>query len=165
MIEQVRTAYHPWGVVIALIAAVISGTAMAGPSGPARVYDGRTLVIGDETVRLYGIDAPDLDQTCTANGKTYPCGNIARTALLDLTAGARVDCTLRGKDDEGRLVALCLADGFDLSLNMVHTGWAVADRGVTARYVVTEDKARLAGRGLWRGEFVRPWLWRKERGD
>ncbi len=58
------------------------------------------------------------------------------------------------------MVAVCSADGYDLSRNMVYTGWALADRGVTERYVPVEQEAREAKHGLWRGEFVAPWEWR-----
>jgi endonuclease YncB( thermonuclease family) len=32
--------------------------------GPARVVDGDTLVINDERIRLYGVDAPEKAQVC-----------------------------------------------------------------------------------------------------
>ena len=44
---------------------------------------------------------------------------------------------------------------------MVYTGWALADRRYSTRYVATEDDAREAGRGLWRDKFVPPWEWRR----
>ncbi len=59
------------------------------------------------------------------------------------------------------IVATCLADGFDMSRNMVHTGWALADRQTGARYLATQEKAREAKRGLWHGRFIPPWEWRR----
>jgi endonuclease YncB( thermonuclease family) len=32
-------------------------------TGRAKVIDGDTIVVADQLVRLYGIDAPELDQT------------------------------------------------------------------------------------------------------
>ena len=38
--------------------------------GPAKVTDGDTLMMDDAKVRLFGIDAPELDLTCNAMGGT-----------------------------------------------------------------------------------------------
>jgi hypothetical protein len=60
------------------------------------------------------------------------------------------------------MAAVCYdLDGFDIGRNMVHTGWALAYRQFSTDYVGTEDKAREAKRGLWKGEFVLPWEWRQ----
>ena len=54
-----------------------------------------------------------------------------------------------------------------LSLNsaayarLVYEGMALAYRKYSKRYVPEEDKASAAKRGLWAGEFVAPWDWRK----
>jgi endonuclease YncB( thermonuclease family) len=44
---------------------------------------------------------------------------------------------------------------------MVHTGWALAYRRYSKLYVAIEEKAKAAKRGMWRGEFVPPWEWRR----
>jgi endonuclease YncB( thermonuclease family) len=44
-------------------------------SGTARVIDGDTIAIGNTRIRLWGIDAPEREQTCFAkNGDIYECG-------------------------------------------------------------------------------------------
>jgi hypothetical protein len=59
-------------------------------------------------------------------------------------------------------VAVCYdPDGFDIGRNMVHTGWALAYRQYSTDYVGTEDKAREAKRGMWKGKLVPPWEWRR----
>ena len=45
--------------------------------------------------------------------------------------------------------------------NMVLTGWVLAYRRYSTDYVGTEDKAREAKRGMWKGKFVPPWEWRR----
>ena len=50
--------------------------------------------------------------------------------------------------------------GHALSEGMAYTGWALAVRQVSERYVVFEARAQAAGRGLWKGRFVSPWAWR-----
>ena len=125
--------------------------------GRPEVIDGRTLIVAGERLRLNGIDAPDLDQTCEWPNKTIPCGRVARTALMDLVAGVdRVVCTPRATDADGHRVAVCLADGFDMGANMVHTGWAVAVDDGGGRYGAIQRRSKAAARGLWRGRFVPP---------
>lgn len=139
----------------------------AGPervTGPARVTGGDTLEVAGETFRLFGIDAPESGQTCLWPSREIDCGRIARAALMDLTAGVDVTCRAVGRDPDGAILARC-ADphGHDLGRNMVWTGWALADRRAALDYVAAEDAARDAKRGLWKGEFVKPWEWRRGR--
>ena len=55
--------------------------------------DGDTLKSKDAEVRLYGIDAPELYQTCTgADGKAWDCGRAAQAKLKALVARRAVDC-------------------------------------------------------------------------
>lgn len=39
-------------------------------SGPAYAVDGDTLILNDRQVRLAGIDAPELDQSCQRDGQS-----------------------------------------------------------------------------------------------
>ena len=155
-----------WLCVAGLAAlAVVGPAAAADLTGPLRVIDGDTVELQGQTVRLHGIDAPELGQNCRIKARLYDCGNVSRTALLDLTAGARVTCDLLAEatppaDGDGR-PGRCFADGYDLSEGMAHTGWALADRAVSARYVRNEARAKDANRGLWKGRFVTPWNWRR----
>lgn len=150
-------------ILIAL--GMISFTATARDfSGQAQALDARTLEIDGNIIRIFGIEAPALDQTCTWSDKVINCGPIARSALMDLITGASVDCTvIEDRADNHPIIATCQVDGFDLGRNMVHTGWALADRNVAANYIETEDKARAAKRGLWRGKFLHPRIWRQSR--
>ncbi len=42
-----------------------------------------------------------------------------------------------------------------------HHGLALAYRRYSKQYVLTEDGAREARRGMWHGTFAEPWAWRK----
>jgi len=143
--------------------------------GEARVVDGDTLSIGRERIRLYGVDAPESKQTCTdAGGRPYACGAVATDALAKRVAagGGSVRCSVREKDQYGRLVASCAlppAAGNgggaeeDAGDYMVRRGQAVAYRKITRAYVAAEEAARARRAGIFAGEFTPPATWRYER--
>jgi endonuclease YncB( thermonuclease family) len=141
----------------------MAASALADISGPPRIIDGRTLEVAGQQIRLFGIDAPDLDQVCRHGGRDYPCGRVARAALWDLVSGLDVSCAAETEAPRkgGIIAATCTAGGVSLNEGMVHGGWALADRTDTDRYVTTEADARNARRGLWKGEFEPPWAWRR----
>ena len=130
-------------------------------SGAATVTDGDTLRLGAERVRLHGIDAPASKQTCRAGGKTWRCGAAATRALREHIAGRTVECAERDRDRYGRIVAVCSIAGRDVNAWMVKQGWALAYRKYSTDYVSHERTAKAARRGVWRGEVVAPWRWRR----
>ena len=135
-------------------------------SGPAEVVDGDTLAIrGEKTrIRLYGIDAPEGQQTCEdAAGQRYLCGSKASEALAALIGrNGRVSCEEEDRDRYGRVVAVCTVAGRSLNAEMVRQGWAVEYTQYSdGRFSGEEAEARRARRGLWAGTFVRPSEWRR----
>ncbi|MFH1557916.1 MAG: thermonuclease family protein [Pseudomonadota bacterium] len=129
-------------------------------TGPAFAVDGDTLHILDLRVRLDGIDAPELAQTCGAPGAAWPCGAEARRRLEDLLAVPLVTCHLRGSDAYGRRIGTCTARGRDVARVMVEEGLALALSGRT--YKSDQDAAKRQGLGLWTGPFQRPADWRAD---
>lgn len=86
-------------------------------TGRAYVVDGDTLAIKNTQVRLFGIDAPELD---------HPYGKSAKGALISLCKGHNVRAEIIAQDGHGRTVARCyLTDGRDLSAEMVKLGLAI----------------------------------------
>ena len=130
-------------------------------SGRVRIVDGDTLDIGGVQVRLHGIDAPESRQSCVADGRRWACGERATRALSGRIGGRTVACEERDRDRYGRTVAVCRAAGEDLNVWMVREGWALAYRRYSMAYVAEETAARSARRGIWRGDFVAPWDWRR----
>lgn len=130
-------------------------------AGFSRVVDGDTLIVAGRPVRLHGIDAPEARQTCrTDDGRRYRCGAASTRALRRLTRGRRVRCVVRGRDRYRRLIAVCRAGGVELNREMVRLGWAVAFRRYSRDYLDEELEAAKANRGIWRGGFQRPGVWR-----
>jgi endonuclease YncB( thermonuclease family) len=133
-------------------------------SGAARAVDGETLDVGGTRVRLFGIGAPDPRQDCTrGDGGRWRCGQEARTGLSQLLpAGTVVRCTPRAEDDKGVVHAVCFdGQGVDLAARQVIGGHALALRGISLDYVDQESIARAARRGMWAGDFERPWEWKR----
>ena len=147
-------------VFSAILLLVWAYPAQADISGKPTLVAGDMLIVNGVRLHLHGIDAPEPNQVCVAKGKNYRCGTVAMTALMDLVAGVPVTCRLRDAQASSFTYAYCEASGFDLSSNMVHTGWALADRKTTNKYVAVEQRAKKAKRGLWRGKFAKPWDWR-----
>jgi endonuclease YncB( thermonuclease family) len=131
-------------------------------SGIPKITDGDTIRISGTRIRLHGIDAPEAEQTCTADGKEWRCGREATNALANIVGQHWVTCSRRDVDRYGRVVAVCRAGPIELSAWMVGNGWAVAYRRFSMDYVRDEDEARGARRGLWRGKFMMPWVWRRK---
>lgn len=124
--------------------------------GPAFAVDGDTLEVVGRRVRLAGIDAPELHQTCGAPAQQWPCGASARTALEAAVERGMVHCAGRTLDVYHRLVAVCRAGETDLAGELVRAGLALS----TGRYSALEAEARATRRGLWSGPFERPVDWR-----
>lgn len=129
-------------------------------TGPFVAVDGDTLAAAGERLRIEGIDAPELGQTCEgADGSTYACGEEARRTLRTLASDGAWECSGTRRDRYQRLLVVCKQGLDDLGERLVAAGAAVADR----RYLVAEGKARAAGEGIWAGRFERPSDWRRLR--
>jgi len=133
-------------------------------SGTATVIDGDSLEIGDTSIRLHAIDAPEGRQTCTRDGAVWHCGDSAAAKLRALAGTSTLVCTQRDTDSYGRTVAVCTNGAADLGAEMVRAGLALAYRQYGDDYVREEDEARAARRGLWASEFTPPWDWRRNPG-
>lgn len=135
-------------------AQTITGTAMA--------LDGDTIEMTGQRLRLFGIDAPELEQTCQRDGTSWDCGAKARRQLALMIEGAEIECTSRAQDAQGAAIAECTLEGRDLSEAMVAAGLAIAiETGPgNAPYSDLEQRVRLGRGGLWAGTFDRPSQWR-----
>lgn len=127
----------------------------AGTARVERVDDGDTLRIAwhGETVRvrLFAIDAPELDQ---------PYGREALGEARRLLAGRTVTVVERDTDPYGRLVASLAIDGRDVGLDLVRAGaaWHFTQFSDDAALAAAQREARAARRGLWSQPApVAPW--------
>jgi endonuclease YncB( thermonuclease family) len=120
---------------------------LSAAAGALAVLDGDTLRVGDQVVRLDGIDAPPRGSVCRNGEQEEDCGTAAANALAALVRDRGVDCSVTGHDGHGRPVGDCLAGGAALSESLVRNGWAHA---TAAHLRPSEDTARAADRGMWR---------------
>lgn len=132
-------------------------------TGAATVADGDTIEIYGTRIRLEGIDAPELEQTCgDVNGQSWPCGRSALRALRAHVQGHDLKCEPKGLDQFKRVLAVCfLPDSSDLNAWIVRQGWALA-YGHAQVYRTEQDEAQAAKRGIWAGTFTPPREWRQQ---
>jgi endonuclease YncB( thermonuclease family) len=97
---------------VRLLAAALTA---ASPCAAQTITDGDTLKQGGLRYRLWGVDAPELAQTCPDG---WPAGRMAATRLQALTAGRSIVCQEKDQDRYGRTVAICRASGEDLGALM-----------------------------------------------
>lgn len=150
------------GVVLAIPAP--DTAARARTEGPARVIDGDTLDVGGERVRLEGIDAPELTQTCPRRLiGTWACGKAAARELRRKVEGREVSCQARGTDKYGRTLGVCFVAGNDVNAEMVRLGFAWAFRKYSSSYVREEAQARAQHAGIWQADAQPAWEYRRQR--
>lgn len=130
-------------------------------SGTARIIDGDTLAVAGVTVRLFGIDAPERKQTCGDAAEKWDCGTAATLALTILIDGRAIACQSVNKDRYARTVARCSVGGADLGAELVRQGLALAYVAYSKDYVPQEREAQTGRIGMWRGDFVAPWEYRR----
>jgi hypothetical protein len=117
------------------------------------------------TARVSGsgdIDAPESTQLCRGEDSLqYRCGAKAANDLDAYVAGKSVSCTPISLDQHGRTVATCSVNGTDLGQWLVNNGlaldWPNYSHGM---YDQIQREAEQAGRGIWSGSYVAPWLYR-----
>ncbi|RXG97360.1 thermonuclease family protein [Bradyrhizobium zhanjiangense] len=157
MFEFVRPA------LAGLLLAAFSGAALPSDiTGQATVIDGDTLEIHGTRIRLWGIDAPESSQLCRGDDSLlYRCGAKAANELDRFIAGRAVSCEPVSTDRYGRTVAACSVSDVDLAEWLVRNGLAFDwPRYSKGKYDSAQREAERAGRGLWAGSYVVPWLYR-----
>ncbi len=142
-------------------------------SGIPKIVDGDTVHINEYKIRLEGIDAPELNQSCKkpylqissffglSLNKNYECGKISKKKLIIKINNQPIKCISSSKDKYKRYLGTCYLGKLNLNKWMVREGYAVAYRRYSKRYLIDEKYAFENKLGLWEGTFLRPEKWRK----
>jgi endonuclease YncB( thermonuclease family) len=182
-----RLRRRAFGVILVLLGAtVVAGNAWQqrlGGGDRARfdrrlftvdqVLSGDTLVIrdsgGSATVRLLGVDAPDLPPDVAAAAHW---SDEARQTLADRIAGKSVMLRLPplgSRTPDGVLLAYVHVEGSPLSVNqqLIADGHAFADRRTPhpmhKHFEQAESEVRRKRKGLWKdGRDEQQPMWRQE---
>jgi endonuclease YncB( thermonuclease family) len=131
-------------------------------SGAAHVIDGDSLRIGQQEMRLQGIDAPEGRQHCKVKGRDWLCGRAAAETLGFLLTNTEIRCTWSETDRYQRALVTCFRDDTNINAMMVEVGMALAYRRHSLAYIDQEEIARAGERGIWDSEFIAPWDWRQQ---
>jgi endonuclease YncB( thermonuclease family) len=133
------------GMMLAIASTLAGNAQLRGtPQVLDEVLDASRMVLAGQTIILADIVAPVLGEACRIGGNRLDCGRIARAGLLDLLAGATLECSAHGA---GR--HRCFADGYDVGFGLIHAGWAVPADDAPAHYKAKMHEAKARGRGLW----------------
>ena len=139
--------------------------------GIPKVIDGDTIKIDNFKIRLFGIDAPEMDQICQkpwvsikfiSFNKNYRCGEFSSNKLKNYLKGERIYCQIKGKDRYRRHLGICYKNKSDINKWMVANGLALSYVKYSKKYLINENVARKNSKGLWKGRFEKPWEWRKK---
>ena len=126
------------------------------------VHDGDTVTFNASNglwfkVRLWGIDAPELDQ---------PGGRDSMMALIRLVGRKQVTIDIKDRDRYGRLVGVIVYRKKDINLEMIRLGQAWYYKQYDPKqesYAKAEQTAREKKVGLWsEADPIAPWEWRKK---
>lgn len=138
---------------LACIATLVANTAATAQT----ITDGDTIKQGGVTYRIFGIDAPEMKQTCPDG---WRAGRMAAARLLELVGGRPVICQEKDRDRYGRVVAVCWASGEDVGALLVREGLAWAFVRYSQDYVDEEAKAKRDGLGVHGHGCIPAWEWR-----
>jgi endonuclease YncB( thermonuclease family) len=141
-----------------------------------KVTDGDTIQVNSDgtklKVRLYGIDAPEMERRNKRTGVVskagQPYGEEAFRTLEGKVARQQVRLDVMAVDQYKRLVALVFVGDRNVNSEMVAVGaaWAYKqylDRPYASEFIDAEEEARQAGKGLWRQANPQPpWEFRKQ---
>ena len=141
-------------------------------TGFAKVIDGDSIKINGINIRLFGIDAFELKQSCENNMFIWGhCGKESKRYLEDLIDGKRITCSYREKDRYGRILGICYHGvyfhndpGLEINGSMVWFGYAIAYKRYSKRYLSLENLAKKRKHGIWRYGFKEtPEQWRRKK--
>lgn len=134
----------------------VGATGEAEPNGTLKPVDlsrpfaerAGVLTVGGRSVQLAGIVPTDPQRTCTGtDGKEWPCGTLARTALRSFLLGRTITCDVSDPAWKGSITAECRFAKLSIADWLARNGWAEVASG--SPLTAAAEEARKAGRGVY----------------
>jgi micrococcal nuclease len=137
-----------------LIGAIVGCTQQAGTISSVEIIDGDTFrLVTGETVRLIGIDAPELSQ---------PGGVLSREYLAHLLLGKPITLEKGSEDRDNyhRLLRFVYINNLCINEEMIRQGyaeaWYLPENPTRDYYLQLEIQAESAKAGLWSDNVFQP---------
>lgn len=144
--------------LVALLAAPATAQTITGEAEATKPY---AFTLGDYTVYLLGVDAPEIGQSCTIDGDEWECWAASQRQLQTILFEGEVVCEIVvGPDSDNHVIATCTVGGEDIGERFVRSGLAVTLPRETEAYQDAQTAARQDELGLWQGRFTPPSVWR-----
>lgn len=136
---------------------VLANVAAADITGRIHVVDGDTFRIAGQNVRLHGIDAPEVDQTCQRpSGSDWACGKWVKKQVKIRYQNRKARCDVLDHDRYDRPVVRCYVDSRDVAQQIVQSGLAFAYRRYSMAYDLDEKRAAIRDLGLHASKVQSP---------
>ncbi|WP_026613328.1 thermonuclease family protein [Ensifer aridi] len=78
----------------------------------------------DKTLQIKDIEPQNAEKMCDGNGKSWPCGMVARTAFRNFLRARALVCDAP-EESGGTVTARCSVGGQDIAAWLVANGWAM----------------------------------------
>ncbi len=96
---------------------------------PVALSAGLIQFDGDRLLQLDGLVSQTAGRTCDANGKSWPCGLVARTAFRNFLRARALLCNVPKSGWQGTLTTTCTVNSTDPAVWLAENGWAEASAG------------------------------------
>ena len=149
-----------WNAALAYPMGSIARTALSERHrlpGPAKVISGDTSIFQNQRILPRGTNDPEPDQACQWFIKVIDCGKASWTAFFDLIAFIDITCRIHQEPTKAASVDLWLTENFEVSRNLVFTGWVLVNTNNAARFRNLQTKSQAKRYGLWKGRPQMPW--------
>lgn len=125
--------------------------------GVTRVINGDTLEMRGRYIKIYGIDAPESNQTCAdGKGPCLPLRAGSRRWLKSWISGHELECHVLKQDSKGNMVATCALGQYDIGAALVNAGWRLPIRNKAPFTFLTNSRRATTAAACGRDSFTSP---------